>query len=179
MDHINNIEQVLVNNPPAGNYTLTVKGSSVPAGPQKFYLTYELLGNSVNVEYPFGAETWVPGQPETIRWSAYGGEPNGFTMEYSIDGGGSWTTIDNNIPAAARSYDWTVPSVATNNALIRISRNSTGYSDMSDYPFTILTQPALTVTNTCPGYALLTWGSVAGADSYDVMKFCGDTMQLI
>ena len=42
-DHTNNIEQVLVNNPSAGNYTLTVNGLSVPAGPQNFYLVYEMV----------------------------------------------------------------------------------------------------------------------------------------
>src|SRR4029077_16739393 len=103
-DHLNNIEQVLVNNPPSGNYTLTVTGNAVPYGPQSFYLAYEIIPNSVTVEYPFGGETWVPGQTETIRWSAYGGEPNPFTIEYSADGGSSWTTISNNIPSASRSY---------------------------------------------------------------------------
>ncbi len=178
VDHTNNVEQVLINNPPAGNYTLQVTGYT-PAGPQNFYIAYEMLPASVTVEYPFGSETWVPGQQENIRWSAYGGEPNGFTLEYSLDGGGSWTTIDNAIPAQARSYIWTVPSVVSTQALIRITRNVAGYSDISDYPFTILNQPLLTVTNTCPGYARLNWNSITGADSYDIMKLSGDTMQVI
>jgi len=178
-DHINNIEQVLINNPPAGNYTLQIKGSSIPSGPQNFYIAYEMLPAAVTVEYPFGTETWVPGQQENIRWSANGGEPNGFTLEYSLDGGGSWTTIDNAIPSQARSYTWTVPNVVSAQALIRVTRNAAGYTDISDYPFTILNQPLLTVTNTCPGYARLNWNSVAGADSYDVMKLSGDTMQVI
>jgi Subtilase family/Secretion system C-terminal sorting domain len=178
-DHINNIEQVLINNPPAGNYTLKVNGSSIPDGPQKFYIAYEIIQPSVTVEYPFGSETWVPGQQENIRWSAYGGEPNTFTLDYSFDGGSSWNTISNAIPSTARSYGWTVPAVVSTQALIRITRNSAGYSDTSDYPFTILNQPLLTVTNTCPGYAQLKWNSVTGADSYDIMKLSGDTMQVI
>ena len=179
VDHTNNVEQVVINNPPAGNYTLQIKASSLPSGPQNFYIAYEMLPASVTVEYPFGSETWVPGQQENIRWSAYGGEPNSFTLEYSLDGGGSWTTIDNAIPAQARSYAWTVPSVVSTQALIRITRNVAGYSDISDYPFTILNQPLLTVTNTCPGYARLNWNSITGADSYDIMKLSGDTMQVI
>ena len=179
VDHTNNVEQVLINNPPAGNYSLQIKSNALPFGPQNFYIAYEMLPASVTVEYPFGSETWVPGQQENIRWSAYGGEPNGFTLEYSLDGGGSWTTIDNAIPAQARSYTWTVPSVVSTQALIRITRNVAGYSDISDYPFTILNQPLLTVTNTCPGYARLNWNSITGADSYDIMKLSGDTMQVI
>jgi hypothetical protein len=179
IDHSNNIEQVVINNPTAGNYSIQVKGSSLPSGAQKFYVVYEMLPAAVTVEYPFGSETWVPGQQENIRWSANGGEPNTFTLDYSLDGGGSWTTIDHAIPSAARSYTWTVPSVVSTQALIRITRNGVGYTDASDYPFTILGQPLLTVTNTCPGYARLNWNSIAGADSYDIMKLSGDTMQVI
>ncbi len=178
-DHTNNIEQVLVNNPPPGNYTLKVNGSTVPVGPQPFYVAYEILQPSVNVEYPYGSETWVPGQTEYIRWSAYGGDPNSFTLEFSSDGGSSWNTISNSIPSTSRSYAWTVPAVVTNNALIRITRNVAGYSDMSHYPFTVLNQPVLTVTSSCPGYAQLNWNTITGADSYDIMKLSGDTMQVI
>ncbi len=179
VDHTNNIEQVLVNNPPAGNYTVSVNGSTVPVGPQPYYITYEILQPSVTVEYPFGTETWVPGSTEYIRWSAYGGDPNTFTIEYSIDGGSSWNTINNAVPSTSRSFAWTVPAVVTNKALIRITRNVAGYTDMSDYPFTIIGQPVLTVTNSCPGYAQLNWNSITGADSYDIMKLSADTMQVI
>jgi hypothetical protein len=179
VDHLNNIEQVIINNPPAGNYSLKVNPFIIPAGPQKFYLAYQIIQPSVTVEYPFGSETWVPGQQENIRWSAYGGDPNPFTLEYSLDGGSTWSTVNNSIASTARSFIWTVPPVVTTQALIRVSRNSTAYAGTSQYPFTILGQPALTVTNTCPGYAQLIWNSIAGADSYDIMKLSGDTMQVI
>ncbi len=179
IDHTNNIEQVVINNPPAGDFTVNVKGFSVPEGPQSFYIAYEIIQPSVNVEYPFGTETWVPGSTENIRWSAYGGEPNSFSLDFSSDAGATWNSINNAIPAINRSYSWTVPSITTNTALIRVTRNTAGYADTSDYPFTIIGQPVLTATNTCPGYAQLNWNSISGADSYDIMKLSGDTMQVI
>jgi hypothetical protein len=178
-DHINNIEQVVINNPTAANYNISINGSSVPSGNQAFYLVYQIIQPSVTVEYPFGGETWVPGQSEIIRWSAFGGDPNAFTLEYSVDAGASWALISNSIPTASRTFSWVVPAIASTGALIRVTRNSTGYSDTSDYPFTILDQPILTVTNNCPGYAQLNWNTITGADSYDVLKFSGDTMQVI
>ena len=159
--------------------SLTVTGNTVPNGPQPFYLAYEILPASVTVEYPFGGETWVPGQTETIRWSAYGGEPNSFTLEYSTDGGGTWNLINNAVLNTARSYDWTVPATVTSNALIRITRNTAGFTGQSYYPFTILNQPVLTVTNTCPGYARLNWNTITGADSYEILKLSGDSLQVI
>jgi hypothetical protein len=178
-DHLNNIEQVLISSPPSGDYILSVTGTAVPDAPQPFYMAYEIIRPSVTVEYPFGGETWVPGQTETIRWSAYGGEPNTFTLEFSVDGGSSWNTINNAVPSAARSFNWTVPDSVTNNALIRITRNSSGFTDQSDYSFTILNQPVLTVTNTCPGYARLNWNAIKGADAYDILKLSGDTLLVI
>jgi Subtilase family/Secretion system C-terminal sorting domain len=179
VDHSNNVEQVVVNNPPAGNYTVSVNGSSVPSGTQTFYLVYEIIQPSVTVEYPFGGETWLPNKTEDIRWSAYGGDPNGFTLEYSLDGGTSWNLISNTIPSSSRSYSWLTPNVVSSKALMRVTRNTTGYSDISDFPFIILDQPLLTVTNTCQGYARLNWNGISGAESYDIMQFSGDTMRVI
>jgi hypothetical protein len=178
-DHVNNIEQVVITNPVSGNYTLNVAGNSVPDGPQSFYLAYEIIEPSVKIEYPFGGETWVPGQTETIRWSAYSGDPNTFSLEFSSDGGNTWNMISNSIASSDRSYAWVVPPLVTNQSFFRLTRNISGYQDTNSYPFTILNQPTLTVTNTCPGYAQLNWNSISGADSYDILKLALDTMQVI
>jgi hypothetical protein len=179
VDNINNIEQVVINTPPGGTFTVKVAGSNIPFGPQNYVIAYQVIQPSVTVEYPFGNETWVPGATETIRLSAYGGDPNGFTLEYSSDNGATWNTISNSVSATTRLYPWTVPAIATNQALIRITRNSTGYSDISDYPFTILGQPVITVTNPCQGYAQIDWSAIPSATSYDIMELKGDTMQVI
>ncbi|HVU55604.1 MAG TPA: S8 family serine peptidase [Puia sp.] len=178
-DHLNNIEQVVINNPPAGDFNLTVKGTAVPSGAQGFVLTYQTIQPSVIVEYPYGGETWVPGSTETIRWNAYGGDANTFTLEYSPDHGGSWTTISNSIPAGQRMYSWTVPATATNQGLIRVTRNGTAYNGVSNYDLTILGQPAVTVTTPCQGYAQLSWSAIPSATSYDIMQLIGDSMQKV
>ncbi|HTQ64546.1 MAG TPA: S8 family serine peptidase [Puia sp.] len=179
VDNVNNIEQVVINNPPAGNFTVTVKGTNIPVGPQNYVIAYQIIYPSVTVEYPFGNETWVPGQTEYIRWSAYGGAGNTFTIEYSADNGSTWNLISNNVPDANRDYAWTVPSIATTNALIRVTRNNLGYQDVSDYDFTILGQPIATVSNPCQGYAQLVWNTIPSATQYEIMMLKGDSMQTI
>ncbi|MBS1933176.1 MAG: S8 family serine peptidase [Bacteroidetes bacterium] len=179
VDNINNIEQVVINNPPAGNFTVSVNGTSVATGTQNFVIAYEIINPSVTVEYPFGNETWVPGSTENIRWSAYGGTGNTFSIDYSTDNGSTWTNISNSVPDASRSYSWTVPNIATNNALIRVTRNNVGYSDVSDYDFTILGQPTITLTNPCQGYAQLSWAAIPSATQYEIMMLQGDSMQTI
>jgi hypothetical protein len=175
-DHLNNIEQVVINNPPAGSFTLTVKGTSIPSGSQSFVVAWEPIPPSVVLQYPQGSETWVPGSTETIRWNAYGGDPNPFTLEYSSDNGSSWTTISNSIPSSQRLYSWTVAPTATNQGLIRVSRNGTAYSDVSSRPFSVLGWASITVTNPCQGYAQLNWSAIPSATSYNIFQLKGDSM---
>jgi hypothetical protein len=178
-DHLNNIEQVVIDNPPAGNFTLTVKGASIPSGSQNFVLAWQPIAPSVVLQYPTGYETWTPGSTETIRWIAYGSESNTFTLEYSSDNGSSWTPISSNVPSDKRLYTWTVPATATNQGLIRVSRNSTAYSDVSSHGFTVLGQPVVTATNPCQGYAQLAWSTIPSATGYDIFQLKGDSMARI
>ncbi|MBS1974039.1 MAG: S8 family serine peptidase, partial [Bacteroidetes bacterium] len=179
VDSLNNIEQVVINVPSSGNYAITVKGTHVPSASQDYVIAYQVINPSVTVEYPFGNETWVPGETEYIRWSAYGGDGNSFTVEYSTDNGTSWNAINNNVPSASRSYAWVVPNIPTNKALIRVTRNNLNYSDTSDYDFVILGQPAITLANPCQGYAKLTWKTINAATGYEIMTIRGDSMQTI
>ena len=179
VDAVNNIEQVVIYNPPAGNFTIHVNGTNVPMGPQNYVVAYEIISPSVTVEYPFGNETLVPGESEIIRWNAYGGEPNSFNINYSIDNGATWIPIANVVDPSARSITWTVPNTITNQALVQVVRNGVNYTDVSDYNFTILGQPTLTVTNPCQTYAQLAWNKIIGATSYEVMMLKGDSMQTI
>lgn len=178
-DHTNNIEQVMIDNPAAGNFSLNVSAFSIPQGPQEYVLTYQTDMNGITVEYPFGGETLVPGEVEVIRWTAYGDELNTFTVEYSTDNGGSWTTINNNVAATARSLNWTVPATVTNTALIRVSRNASVYTDQSDYSFVILGSPTVTASVPCEGYVQLSWPAISGATSYDILQLKGDSMAVI
>src|SRR6202000_2914137 len=90
--------------------------------------------------------------------------------------GSSGTTINNAVAANAVMYNWTAPSTATNQGLIRVTRNGTAVSGTSTYPFTVLGQPAVTGTSPCQGYAQLLWNTIPSATSYDIMQLIGDTM---
>ena len=180
VDRTNNIEQVVIENPAAGTYTINVNGWAVPFGDQEYIVSYELIQPSVIVEYPFGGEKLVPGETENIRWSAYGNEANNFTIEYSTNNGSNWTLIDNNISAASRSFAWAVPAaLSTNQALVKVSRNGTALTDQSDFNFVILGSPVITATNVCEGAVQLNWPVVTGANSYDILQLRGDSMQVV
>jgi hypothetical protein len=179
-DHLNNIEQVVIENPANGSYTININGFAVPQGPQQYVVVYEIVNPGVTVEYPYGGETWVPNAVENIRWNAYGNEGNTFTVEYSGNNGASWTVLSNAVPANARSYNWpTGPATPTDSALVRVTRNGTALVGQSSRPFVVLAQPVVTATTVCDGAVQLNWAAVTNATGYDVMRINGDTMQVI
>lgn len=164
IDSLNNMEQVTIDNPTAGTYTIRVVGKSVPFGPQTFYVSYEFVNDTPVLTYPIGKESFAPSTTETIRWDALGNSGT-FTLEYSTNNGGSWTTISSSIAAATRYYNWTVPSTVTGEALMRITRNAKSSSSL--LPFSIIGVPTgLTVTMVCGDSLRVTCNAVTGATGY-------------
>ncbi|MEO6550639.1 MAG: S8 family serine peptidase [Ferruginibacter sp.] len=178
IDRRNNIEQVVIQNPAAGNFTIQVNGFSLPYGAQEYILSYEFVQTSITIEYPFGGEKLVPGETENIRWSAAGTSLSNFTIDYSINNGSTWTVIDAAVPTTTRKYSWVVPATVTTQALIRVSRNGTLLKSRSAN-FSILGSPVVTGTNACEGSVQLDWPALPGATSYDILKLSGDSMQVI
>ncbi len=164
-DHLNNVEQVLINNPAPGTYELEVTGFNVPMGPQSYYIVYEIIEENLTLTYPNAGETFVTGESETIHWDAIN-TTEGFTLEYSTDNGGSWITI-NTVGNNVTNFNWTPPSTLTGEAKIRIT--SGAYQDESDGTFSIAPLVSgLTLTQVCPGQASFEWNSYTGADSFDL-----------
>ncbi len=178
-DHINNIEQVVINNPAAGTYTFSVTGTSVGQTPrQDYFLVYDTIPVSTVLTYPAGGEQFAPGDPLYISWDAYGDPANAYTIEYTIDGV-SWNTISTTVDADLRQLAWTIPvpgAGAVNTARVRITRNGTGMVSTSE-PFTIIGVPDVSLdADQCEGYIVMNWTAVTGADDYEVMMRRGDEM---
>ncbi|MEY3242062.1 MAG: hypothetical protein RIR11_3501 [Bacteroidota bacterium] len=177
-DSLNNVEQVSITNPAAGDYTIRVRGFQVPMGPQNYYLCWEFLDNNVQLTYPAGGEGFVPGTIEKIRWDAFGNSA-AFTLKYSTNGGASYTTISSSVNANVRTFDWTVPNISNGNIKFAIIRGTS--SDTTDYPFTIAPQPSnLTVSRVCPDSITLAWTPVPGNNTlrYDVFQLGQKYMDL-
>jgi subtilisin family serine protease len=170
VDHLNNIEQVVIQNPAAGVYVANVEGFNVPFGPQDYYLVYELVKPEIVVTYPAGGESFVPDEIEYLRWDAPETMQDSFSVSYSADGGATWSLIAGNVPGTRRWVGWTVPSTQTSNALLKVTANSSGISGQSVRPFTVVGSPLnMSLTAPCPGFIEVTWDSVAGAAGYEVL----------
>lgn len=167
-DDLNNMEQVSIENPEPGTYTLTVDGTTVPEGPQQYFVVYEYLPTDVVLTYPFGGEKLTPGDEEVIRWDAYNSD-NDFTLEYSIDNGQTWELISDNIDGAARYFEWDVPSGMTAQAFVRVTRD--GSVSVNQEPFSVMPVPTdLNVDWACDDAMHLSWTGVYGSEGYTVYQ---------
>lgn len=169
VDVISNIEQVTINNPPPGTYTLRVAGSFIPTGPQQYALTWSVDQPTIEVTYPNGTESMNPGSTETITWNN-AGISSFQTVQYSLDNGANWTTLSASVPATTTRLAWTVPAANTSTALVRVFSGSV--TDNSDAPFRILGTPTGFTTNAASctaGEISFNWTAVNNATHYDIL----------
>ncbi len=167
VDRLNNMEQVVINQPNAGNYTINLEGFNIPFGPQEFYVTYYYETPEITVIYPRGGESVVPGVEELIRWDIEGANGNS-TVELSTNGGASWSTLGTTT-GNETTLSWTPSATVSGDALIRVSNGS--LSDQSDAEFNIIGVPGnLTIDYICPDSLGLSWAAVNGATEYEVYK---------
>jgi hypothetical protein len=171
-DNISNIEQVTIDNPPAGTYTLRVNGEAVASGPTQAYaLTWDINQPYIEVIYPNGGESFSPSGSQVITWDN-SGVTGTQTVQYSLDNGANWTNISTSVAANTTRLTWTVPAGAnTSTALIRVF--SGAITDNSDATFKILG----TVTGfsgsgvSCnAGEVIFNWTGVTNATHYDIYR---------
>jgi subtilisin family serine protease len=173
-DHINNMEQVVIDDPAAGTYTLNIAAAVAENPFQEYFLVYDIIPVSITVTNPAGGQGLVPGETVQINWDSYGGPVSTFALEYSTDDGATWTDINSAVDAAARSLWWTVPNIPTSQAIIKIKRNGTTIAHTSD-PFTIIGVPLVSLSAVqCEGYISINWMPVTGATDYEVMMVNGN-----
>ena len=94
-----------------------MKGTAVASGPQEYFVVYDLIPIETKIVYPIGNESIGARRNRNNSMGIYGNPSNTFLVEYSIDNGGNWTTINAAVPANLRRLDWIVPAIQTSQAL--------------------------------------------------------------
>lgn len=176
IDRLNNMEQVLINNPAAGSYTVNINGFNIPFGPQEYFLVYEVIEENLNITYPIGGESMTLGQQYYIHWDATN-VTDDFELYFSEDNGTTWDFIDT-VPSTERLYLWRAPSIYNGQNLIKIVSGT--YESISPEPFSIGRYPLIiNVSSVCPDTLTLTWSQVANADAYDVYLLGEKYMEVV
>lgn len=177
VDRLNNVEQVVVNNPAAGTYIVNVSGHSVPIGPQSYTVVYDIIPAGLELTCPRAGEAFKNGDAVIVNWNSTGGT-NMHTIEFSSDNGATWTTLSSTSPANDRAYYWgPLSGINSAQCRFRVSRNGTSEQSTSGL-FTVSDQPVLQLApSQCPGYVAMSWATVPNATGYEILRKIGPYLQ--
>ena len=166
-DSLNNVEQVSMFNPSAGDYMIRVKGFNINGGlPQPYSIVFQFdTLDKFTWHYPSKLDNLVSGNTNTLRWESNFLNGNG-ELAYSFNGGSSWQLIDNAANLAKGYFKWNTPDTFTT-ALLRM--NISGQQFVSD-TFTLSRRINTFVGFNCPDSFLFYWSKPRGVDSFQVYK---------
>ena len=124
------------------------------------YEQEDVFPPSVTVISPNGGEEWGQGTTKNITWLS--NEVRDVEIEFSANGGTTWDNLGT-VSASDGSFEWLVPDIDTDSALVKISAvGNSEISDVSDNFFKIGDFISM-VTDTI----LIDFGSTASADPWN------------
>lgn len=141
------------------NTTFTIKPSIILTAPN---------GNNGQVDYRGCTVT-------SIKWDA-GGTSNRYRIEYTLNGGSTWLSINSNYYTTSSSptYNWTMPNTASNNVKVRVrDYSNSSKSDESDNAFEITAPITLNTPNNGGTYYVgdtmtIDWTSNGTSNYYNI-----------
>jgi hypothetical protein len=165
-DTLNNVEQITIENPVAGTYTIRVKGFSIPAGSQLFFIAWQAIAaDQFQWQFPVSVDYVRGGENNLVRWSSTFNSAAGL-LEYSLNKGVSWQTVNDATTLAAGSTYFPAPDTCST-ALLRMTINGQVFTSDT---FTISTLIPVRVGFNCPDSAMLYWNKVPGITTYVVYR---------
>lgn len=163
-DSLNNVEQISIDNPAAGAYTIQVKGFSVPMGNQPFFIAWQAdISDQFQWQFPVATDYVTGAQNNLLRWSSTFNATTGL-LEYSVDKGVTWQVINNATTLAANNVHWNAPDTFCT-ALLRMTINGQVFTTDT---FTISSPLEVKVGFNCPDSVMLYWNRVPAINSYAV-----------
>ncbi|RQO32356.1 hypothetical protein DBR32_01755 [Taibaiella sp. KBW10] len=172
-DHLNNVEQVVLNNPTAGNYTVKVSGFNIPTGSQSYRIVYQFLSKETKINYPVKGSKIESGLAVYLHWYAAAATGD-FTVEYSTNNGAAWNFIET-VTSDKRYATWNVPA-GINSGLCNIRVTQNGVPTLSE-TFSIMARPVATLAaDQCPGNITINWTAIPGINKYYLYKKTGIEM---
>jgi hypothetical protein len=165
-DTLNTVEQITIDNPAAGAYTIRVKGFAIPAGNQPFSIAWQAdTADRFQWQFPTAVDYVNSATDNLLRWSSTFNTNTGL-LEYSLDKGLTWETIENPSDLAAGHTYWRAPDTCII-ALLRMTINGQAFTSDT---FTISPVMQVQVGFNCPDSAMLFWNRIPGIDTYRVFR---------
>lgn len=167
-DHLNNIEQVTLNNATTGTYRIAIKGFKV-TGTQSFYIAYQWdTKDQFSWNFPTGNDN-LPYHGERInffRWQSSFATAQTGKLELSVDKGQSWELVDANVDLSKGFIEWEEPK---DTFALALARMTVGSQVFTTDTFTLSPRIRLSVGFNCGDSVMIHWPKIPAAQSYTVL----------
>ena len=176
-DHVNNVEQVLVELPQSGQWKLEVAGYDVLEAPQNFALVYDWdIQDEFLWTFPTGSDN-MPFNGETtgyFRWQSTFADDEQGQLALSNDGGETWDDIAT-IPLYTGYFRWNAPE-ENSRAIARMTIGDEHY--LSD-EFAISWPTTIETGFVCGDSVLLYWNDHDSFSEFEIQTLSNGEMQPI
>lgn len=162
-DSLNNVEQITVDDPVAGNYEILVKGFSVTAAPQLYSVAwqYDTLEHFV-FTYPVKGDNIVPAQNNTVRWETT--LTGVAVLQYRINNG-FWQKLAEGVDLSSKFHKWQAPDSIGALQLRLLTATKEKYTDTVSLSKLLLINTGFN----CVDSFLIYW-QTAAVDSYRMYR---------
>lgn len=161
-DTLNNVEQVTLDFPKSGQYTILVAGSAMKSVSQYFSLCWDWKPlDDFTWNFPVKNDPAVAGRDVLLRWENTFADTTG-VLEYRISGGTGWYTVNQAVDLRNGWYRWLVPDTFAG-AQVRMFIG--GEMFVSD-TFLISKELRMEIGFNCPDSVFLFWNAAAPDATY-------------
>ena len=168
VDRLNNIEQVLIEDPKPGLYNLSVLPARIVSSKQDYVITWFIEKNEIDLTYPIGGEKVEPGEEIKVAWNKVYDDVD---VDLSYDNGKTYQTVARGVKTNVTTIVIPKDAPHAGEAKVRV-RWGEKFSE-SPNPFTIMPVPqnVMVKANDCStaGWKLF-WDGVKGAKKYKILK---------
>lgn len=175
-DRLNNVEQVTLDLPAAGNYEIRISGFSVPQGPQAYAIAWG-LEEDLTWTFPLTTDALKPDTTNLLRWNWPGPSTAGL-LEFRYEGQPGWTVIEPAVESTDLSYFWQAPDTT---AIVHF-RLTAGAFMAESPPVALVSAQRMKVGYDCENEVMLYWRPVENATGYRIYslgdKYLGGSQDL-
>lgn len=164
-DTLNTVEQISINDPQPGSYTIRVNSGTLRTATQHFSIAWQIDSvERFQWYYPAKNDHLLLPDTNVLRWqTSYTGTGQ---LELSTDNGNNWQTISTNVDVSKGYLKYAPPRLFTK-ALLRMQ---TGAAVHTSDTFTISQRPVTTVGFNCADSVMINWQKLPGVSQYRIVK---------
>ncbi|KFF04103.1 S8 family serine peptidase [Flavobacterium reichenbachii] len=175
-DKINTIEQVTIENPASGSYTIHIIGSYVSNVSQEYSIAYEYeLKNQFEWNYPVSNDNFPYDGKNTspFKWnSSFSNIPGQLSISYN--NGQTWEIVANDINLDSEQFTYAPVEKKFSKAKLKMTIDNIDYISDS---FTISYDLNINTSLVCDGTTEINWDKPADVTSFNIYQLAGDHLE--